>query len=727
MSGILAGDSEVQPFWSVMIPCWNPDRKFLAETLQSVMAAGLAPAEMQIALVDDASLAFDAAGFVRELGYERVEVHRGTDRLGIGGNWNRCLELARGRWVHILHQDDRVLPDFYRLLRRGIEGEPGIGAAFTQHVFIDETGRTVRQGHMPPRKAGILEDWLQHIFVNLTVQCAAIVLRRDAVKQLGGFDTNLAYCLDWDMWQKIALAFPIWYEPSPLAEQRLHRQSQSSALQPTAAKWREIAAVTARVNERLEPSEAAWVMPALRQTYLHLALRHLRQAMVRRDAHSALYEVLGFLRIGRLSDVRAMAGHRHPQGFRPAYEAGRRPPPRPKDAPVPRRILFIAGTSEPGGIHIHTADVAGTLAESGADVAILNVSVDYFSQLLEGSTVRLSSVIPPGIHPAVPCFLAWRRILAPYAGWDIVLCRGKAGKTPAPELLAVRSRAARLYTIEHRPAEPEQRRSLWRRLRRRLASTLIRRAIAVSEETRRSAIASGYLTADRIVTCLNWVEAAAFHAPASTRDRMRQCLGIGERETAIGFLGRLAPEKRIDVLIEAFAALDAAHDLRLVLVGDGWKKAELQQQCRSLGIAGQVIFAGWQAEAGEALAALDIFVLPSLIESFPLSLLEAMAAGRLSLAHGMESARLALRDGENGLLGDFSTVEGLAKTLRRALDLSSNERAAMGAAAALGVAARFARHRRLPALLAALEAPDAAALAARADRPVMARRFAFSV
>ncbi len=720
------GNSAERPFWSVMIPCWNPDRRFLSEALQSVLAAGAAPADMQIALVDDASPEFDAVAFIRELGCARVEIHRATARQGIAGNWNRCVELARGRWVHILHQDDRVLPDFYRVLRSGIAKEPGVGAAFTQHVFIDEGGAIVRPGHMPPRAAGILHDWLQHIFINLTVQCAAIVLRRDVLMELGGFDGRLAYCLDWDMWQRIALAHRIWYDPSPLAEQRLHRASQSSLLQAK-AKWREIGTVMARVKARLEPSEAAWVMPALRQTYLRLVRVQYRQAMARRDWLGAFHEVLGCLRVVRLSDVWAVARGRYPPDFKPAYEAGRRPQSPSPGAPARRRILFIGGTSEPGGIHVHTAEVAAALAESGCEVAILNLSIDYFSQLLENSPVRVFSATPPA-DPASPNgFLSWRRILGPFAGWEMVLCRGKAGQTPAAALLAIRSRAARVFTIEHRPASPEQDLGVVRRLARRLGARLINRAIAVSQETRASAIAGGYLPAGKILTCLNWVDAAAFRARPEARRRMRHCLGIGENVTVIGYFGRLAPEKRIDVLIEAFASLDRPTDLRLALVGDGWKKPELERQCQSLGIAGCVMFAGWQADAAEALAALDIVVLPSLIEGFALSLLEAMAAGRLCLAHAMDSARAAIQDAETGFLGDFSTVDGLAETLQRALRLSAAERETIGAAAARSVATEFARHRRLPAVLAALEAPEAAALAARTDRGAPARHFAFSL
>ena len=394
--------------------------------------------------------------------------------------------------------------------------------------------------------------------------------------------------------------------------------------------------------------------------------------------------------------------------------------------PPKRRILFIGGTSEPGGLHIHTAEVTCALADSGHEIAILNLSIDYFSQLLEGSSVRVDCASAPAASAGAACFVAWWWLLRPYAGWEMVICRGDAGDTPLAALLAARSRAARVFTIEHRPCLPEAAPGPWLRFRRRLGGRLIHRAIAVSERTRESVTAGGHLPPGKVAICLNWVDAPAFGVTAAARPGMRARLGIAEGAMAIGYLGRLAPEKRVDVLIDAFASLRSGRDVRLVLIGDGWKKGELQGRSRALGNAERVIFAGWQADAAEALAALDIFVLPSLIEGFALSLLEAMAAGRLCLAHAMDSAMVAIRDGETGLLGDFTTASGLAETLGRALAMPAVERKAIGAAAARSVAAQFARHLRLPAVLAALEAPEAAALAARTDRAAPARHFAFS-
>ena len=164
---------------------------------------------MQIELVDDHSSDFDGESFVRRIGDTRVSFHRHRRRLGMAGNWNACIQRARGHWIHILHQDDLILEGFYRSLRAGIERHPGVGAAFTQLIFIDGDGKKLHDNQPTPILPGILMDWPEHVYVALKIQCPAIAVKRTVYEALGGFDQSFAYCADWDMWKRIAANFPI--------------------------------------------------------------------------------------------------------------------------------------------------------------------------------------------------------------------------------------------------------------------------------------------------------------------------------------------------------------------------------------------------------------------------------------------------------------------------------------------------------------------------------------
>lgn len=95
------------------------------------------------------------------------------------------------------------------------------------------------------------------------------------------------------------------------------------------------------------------------------------------------------------------------------------------------------------------------------------------------------------------------------------------------------------------------------------------------------------------------------------------------------FVGRLAAVKGVPVLLEALTELRKTHpDLRLTLIGDGPDRTKLEHQAKALGLTDLVSFVGYksQSEVAEALAATDIFVLPSFAEGVPVVLMEALAA-----------------------------------------------------------------------------------------------------
>ena len=92
-----------RPFWSVMIPIYNCRDDYLRETLGSVLRQDPGIADMQIEVLDNCSTTGDPQAVVREMGGGRIAFHRHTHNLGIAGNFNACIERARGHWIHILH------------------------------------------------------------------------------------------------------------------------------------------------------------------------------------------------------------------------------------------------------------------------------------------------------------------------------------------------------------------------------------------------------------------------------------------------------------------------------------------------------------------------------------------------------------------------------------------------------------------------------------------------
>ena len=152
-------------------------------------------------------------------------------------------------------------------------------------------------------------------------------------------------------------------------------------------------------------------------------------------------------------------------------------------------------------------------------------------------------------------------------------------------------------------------------------------------------------------------------------------------------VGRLHPQKGIDLLIEAFAALDAP-DWHLVLVGEGAQRNTLMAQVRGLGLEARVRFTGAVDDPSPYYRAADIFAMPSRHEGTPNALMEAMSHGLAAVISDTSPGPLALiEDGENGLVAPTATPGALAAALQRLIDDA-------GLRARLGAGARAAMDRR---------------------------------
>ncbi|MGL5509540.1 MAG: glycosyltransferase, partial [Microcoleaceae cyanobacterium] len=216
-----------RPFWSIMIPTFNPNQ-YLEETLNSVISQISDISQVQIEVIDDASPVGNIAEqIVEKFSAYGVSFYRQPENLGLVGNWNSCIARARGEWVHILHQDDLVLPGFYAKLQQGLITENSVGAGFSRYYYIDAQGQKRSLSNLERDTAGILPDWLEKIAVVQLIQFPAMVVKRSVYEKLGGFCPEAGYAADWEMWKRIAVHYPIWYESEPLAAWRQHGNSTS--------------------------------------------------------------------------------------------------------------------------------------------------------------------------------------------------------------------------------------------------------------------------------------------------------------------------------------------------------------------------------------------------------------------------------------------------------------------------------------------------------------------
>ena len=216
------------------------------------------------------------------------------------------------------------------------------------------------------------------------------------------------------------------------------------------------------------------------------------------------------------------------------------------------------------------------------------------------------------------------------------------------------------------------------------------RVLANSAAVARSLERDDHLAPNRTVVIPNFVDEAAFTPPASDTERgWRETLDLNGAGPVIGTIASLTPIKDHASLLRAVARLAPSWPtLRLVIVGDGPLRGELQQLADALGITSHVRFAGHQPNVPSFHFLFDISTLTSVSEGFPNSLVEAMAAGRPIVATNVGGVPDAVRQDENGLLVPPGDPAALATALHALLS-STERREQMGSASARRSRAEF--------------------------------------
>jgi hypothetical protein len=226
-------DDPNRPFWSVMIPSYNSGA-LLARTIESVLAQDPGPATMQIEVVDDHSTEHPGP-FVEQISAGRVGVFRQPTNVGAAGNFTTCADRARGRWVHILHSDDVVRPDFYGRYRERIATCPEAVLVAAQTFTADSSEHLI--GLTPALVAtdGYLLDAAFTIATQHPLAAASVVVARRAYEAVGGFHPALPHTNDWEMWTRLAVFGRVAWVDEPLALYRAHENSDSNRVHRTTA------------------------------------------------------------------------------------------------------------------------------------------------------------------------------------------------------------------------------------------------------------------------------------------------------------------------------------------------------------------------------------------------------------------------------------------------------------------------------------------------------------
>lgn len=253
-----------------MIPVYNCGQ-YLEKALRSVLDQALPETEMQIEVVDDCSTDVDVQELVRQLGNGRVSYFRQPCNVGNLRNFETCLNLSKGHYIHLLHCDDLIHDGFYEQLGNLFESYPEIGAAFCRFQCIDEDGNVIYRRDAEAPVECVLENWLYRLATRQRVHVASICVKRKVYEELGGF-YGVHMGEEWEMWARIATRYSFGYTPAVLASYRFHPKSLSGEAITTARNIEDLEVVIKKINGFLPEETRQRAMHEAKKFYAHHAL-----------------------------------------------------------------------------------------------------------------------------------------------------------------------------------------------------------------------------------------------------------------------------------------------------------------------------------------------------------------------------------------------------------------------------------------------------------------------
>lgn len=224
------------PLVSIGIPTYN-GAKHLRDSIESVLAQTLK--DFELILIDDLSRD-ETWAIAQEYARQdkRVSAVRNSKTLGLVGNFNRCLEAAKGRYVCVWHQDDMMMPQNIENKVALLEANPQVGFVHSNVLMIDEQGQVLSEHWEVDSRHDYIaagrEFFLKMIQPGKNyVCCPSVLARRECYDGLGKFRSELYFTCDWEMWMRLSLYYDVGCLGTPLVQFRRHRDSESFRIEGT--------------------------------------------------------------------------------------------------------------------------------------------------------------------------------------------------------------------------------------------------------------------------------------------------------------------------------------------------------------------------------------------------------------------------------------------------------------------------------------------------------------
>ncbi len=234
-------DEATHPLVSICIPTRNGAR-WLRESIDSARAQ--THPNIEIVVSDDASTD-DTEAIVRSYRDERIRFEKNKRALGLPGNWNRCIERAKGEHIQLLFQGDFLAPTCVERMVAIAEEDANVGLVFCRRNIVlehpEDPGaqdwlRQYGEVHGPLLPLERINDGptlirrclAKGVHVNRIGEPTAVLVRRSCYERFGLFDPRLKQIVDWEMWLRIMSRASIGFVDEALVSFRVDPSSASA-------------------------------------------------------------------------------------------------------------------------------------------------------------------------------------------------------------------------------------------------------------------------------------------------------------------------------------------------------------------------------------------------------------------------------------------------------------------------------------------------------------------
>lgn len=626
------------PLLSVILPVYNGE-KHIPASLDSVLAQTFTGFELII--IDDGSTdatAQIAADYAKK--DQRIRIISNGSNLGIAESLSRGLSAARGMYIARMDADDISLPERLEMQIKFMQKHPNVAVCGCQMRSMNG-GRKISY----PLKDQDIRA--QMVFRN-PIGHSAVMFKKDAIVSCGGYDISYVPAEDYDLWTRLALrpdtVFAnladtlVLYRELPEAGRRDYYVRQFLISGKIRAKiFPKADANALRLHEELSslfaPSVAG--MPLRGSILSYLTWLSNAGGHLNRTGFCVLK---AWIKFGFSVILRAAARKLFPRKIKR------------------KNVLFCSFSPVVGGSEVYMADLASGVNRDVFEPVHLSVRGRDSWKIKEKtagiqcyvlSRLRIMFLLPAVLFKERPD-VVHLNLNVPFSCFYMMF-------------LLRMFRPGKVVATVHSTIPPRSRWGFFRSVKSllcRLLFPVVDKFICVSNASKKDFCRNYGISESKVSVVHNGIRPFAADP-----------LKAGGDISCVGCVARLDRDKGIEFLLRAFSSLCPAYPgLKCLIAGEGGDIKRLKRLAASLGISGRVEFAGYVSDKTKLFSSIDIFVLPSLHEAFPLTILEAMHAGRPVVATGVGGVPELVEDRVTGLIVEPMDPDAIEEAVKYLLN-----------------------------------------------------------